>query len=1058
VLAVASIGVFMAFVDATIVNIAFPSIERSFPQAGISGVSWVLSAYNIVFAAFLVAAGRFSDLLGRRRVFVFSVALFTVASVLCAIAPSAGALVAARVVQALGAAFLIPSSLALVLASFDRGHQSHAVALWTAVGAAAAGVGPSLGGLLISISDWRLVFLVNVPIGIVAIALAQRLLVESRAPGRRRMPDMLGALIFALATGLLVLGIVKGGDWGWSNWRVLSSWGAALVLGALFVRRCARRREPLIDLALLRIRNFSVANAATLIAAAGFFGYTLCNVLFLTEIWRYSVLQAGLALTPGPITAVIVAGPASHLAQRFGARMLAVPGGLIWGGALLWFIYRIGPVPAFTSQWLPGIVMLGVGAGAFFPTVSGAAVAAAPGHHFATSTALNSVARQVGAALGIALVVTIIGTPAPAQAVQHFHDAWWFASASLLAAGIACVGLTRAAVGAEGELPSLASATRAVLGAQAQQADAPRVRPGPRPRVVTAAAPAVPRDRAETAADFLANVPLFASLGEELLAQLAEHARNVHLEAGAWLFREGERADSIYVVRGGRLEVIDPDGAAIRVAGRGTALGELALLTSSPRSASVRAARASEVLAIDRASFEGLLETSPELSRALLGILAGQLRMSGGALEAARPRPVTIALLALHPGLPLPAIAHELAAALGDTTAVLDGSEASVDGDTHATAVYGPLLDRCERANGRVVLCAAELGAAWGHFAMQESDRVLAIAAHAPPPGTEVPAELHRCELVLWDVTAGSRAAEGWGELLEPIETHALSPGHALRAGAERMARRLTGRSVGVVLSGGGARAFAHIGVLEELDNAGIVIDRVAGVSMGAYIGGLLAMGLDARAIDACCYEDWVRHRPLRDYTFPRHSLIRGERVRAMLDRTFGEVAIEELERSFFCASSDLRTAELVLHRHGLLREHIGTSMALPVIGPPQVREQRILVDGSLIDNLPVDAMALLGEGPVIAVDIRAGRGGGTGSWQQRRELRTPALGETLMRVLLLASSNTSQAARRYADLVIEPVDQGVGLLEFHQLDAAREAGREAARAALVNAPDSLFP
>src|SRR6516162_681756 len=292
VLAIASLGSAVAFVDATIVNIAFPDIARSFPAAPISTLSWVLNAYNIVFAAFLLAAAGIADLLGRRRVFVFGLGLFTTGSLLCAIAPSADALIAFRVVQALGAAFLVPSALALVLDAFQPARRSHGVALLSAVGAAAAGLGPSLGGLLVTAANWRLVFLVNVPIGVTAALLARRRLAESRAPGRRRIPDLPGTLLFAIAIGALVLGVVKGQDWGWGSARTIGCLAVALALGAVVIWRCTWHRSPVIDLSLLRIRTVSAANAMTVIGAAGFYAYTLANVLFLTSVWRYSVLQA----------------------------------------------------------------------------------------------------------------------------------------------------------------------------------------------------------------------------------------------------------------------------------------------------------------------------------------------------------------------------------------------------------------------------------------------------------------------------------------------------------------------------------------------------------------------------------------------------------------------------------------------------------------------------------------------------------------------------------------------------------------------------------------------
>ena len=354
VLAVASLGAAVASIDATIVNIAFPDIARSFRGTSISSLSWVLNAYNIVFAAFLVAFGRVADLVGRRRMFVLGLEVFTAASLLCAVAPSANALIAFRLLQALGAALLVPCSLALVLNAFAPEQRHHGVALLSAVAAGSAGLGPSLGGFLVSVDNWRLVFLVNIPIGIAAVWLARRHLVESRAPGRRRMPDVFGAFLFALAIAALVLGVVKGQEWGWTGPRVLGSFAAAVVFGAVFIWRCTWHRAPIVDLTLLRIRTFSAANAMTVIASAGFYGYTLTNVLFLTGIWQYSVLQAGLALTPGPFVAAAVAGPTSRLVARLGPRPVLVAGGLIWGGAVLWLVEQVGTKPAFLSEWLPG--------------------------------------------------------------------------------------------------------------------------------------------------------------------------------------------------------------------------------------------------------------------------------------------------------------------------------------------------------------------------------------------------------------------------------------------------------------------------------------------------------------------------------------------------------------------------------------------------------------------------------------------------------------------------------------------------------------------------------
>jgi NTE family protein len=1058
VLAIASIGASVAFVDATIVNIAFPSIERSFLGTPISSLSWVLNAYNIVFAAFLVAAGRIADLLGRRRMFVLGLELFTFASLLCALAPTVAALIAFRALQALGAACLVPASLALVMHAFPPERRAHGVALLSAVAAAAAGLGPSLGGLLVAADDWRLVFLVNIPIGVAAVLLARRRLLESRAPGRRRMPDLLGAVVFALSVSAAVLAVVKGGEWGWTSAGVIGSFVAALALGGLFAWRCSWHRAPLVELSLLRFRTFTVANAMTIVAAAGFYGYTLANVLFLTGVWHYTVLKAGLAMTPGPFVAAAVARPTSAVAQRAGHRPVLVAGGLIWGAAVLWFVARVGARPEFLSEWLPGMALLGVGAGTLFPNLSGAAVASVPGNSFATATGLNSVARQVGAAMGVALVVAIIGTPSPAGALSAFDDAWRFGAACLFAAGLGCLAIGRLRVQApvalafdEGERPAHP------LGARPAPAPA-RARAGLLPDAIDG------RAGIETAPEFLACVPLFAHIDRGLLAALAERTLESSVGAGQWLFREGEAGDGMYVLRTGRLQVVDESSDAIvRELGRGDAVGELSLLSGEPRSASVRATRASDLLFVPRTEFEMLLSEAPELSLSLNRVMASQLRENRGPASAARPRPTTVALIGCGRATPVAEIATGLLAATRRhlDAELLRGDEGPSARAARPAEVYAPLLDRAELEHDMVLLLAHDITApdAWSEFCIRQADRLLLIAAGETAPAELAErVELHGCDLVSYRAGSGSGNGIGsgalgsWARAVDPIESHVLSAA-TMQSDLERMARRLCGCSVGLVLSGGGARAFAHIGVLEELLAAGIQIDRVAGVSMGAFIGALFAMGLDPDEVDSRCFEEWVQRRPLSDLTLPRHGLIRGTRAEAMLRRTFGDVAIEELEKSFMCGCAELRSGRLVLARSGPLWEQVGFSICIPVLAPPQVRGRDLLIDGSLVDNLPVEPMAQMGEGPIIAVDVKAtfdpARGDGSQPARAPRAPRTPTIGETLMRVLLLGSSDTSEAARRHADLLIKPTAEGVGLLEFHQIDAAREAGRAAAREAL---------
>jgi len=1082
VLAVASLGGAVAFVDSTIVNIAFPDIARSFPGTSLSGLSWVLNAYSVVFAAFLMAAAGVADLIGRRRTFAGGVTLFTAGSLLCAIAPSVGALIAFRVVQALGAAFLVPSALALVLHAFPPARRSHAVALLSAVSAAAAGLGPSLGGLLLTVANWRLVFLVNVPVGVAVVLLARGRLAESRAPGRRRIPDLPGTLLFALANGALVLGVTQGQDWGWGSARVIGSLAVAFASGAITAWRCTRHRAPVIDLSLLRNRTVGTANAMTIIGAAGFYGYTLANVLFLTGVWRYSFLRAGLALSIGPVVAVAVAGPASRLAQRIGPRPVLVAGGLLWGGGVTWFVKRVGATPDFAGQWLPGMVLLGIGAGTLFPVLSGTAVASAPGGRFSTATGLNSVARQVGAALGIAIVVAIIGTPTPATAYAVFQHAWTFGALCLIAAGVGCLlvgpvpadqepapgeaagGDAAPAVPAQAAPVVPAQTAPAVLAPAEPRGASRSPRPPLRPVIAPGApgAPEVGAPGAESAAEFLARTPLFSCLGPQLVEQLAARSRTRRLAAGKWLFRERDAGDEMYVVRAGRLEVVHEDaGAVIGEYRRGDALGELSLLTDSPRSASVRAVRATEVIAVDHADFTELLHRSPAVSRALNRSLSRRLQHTRASGATARPRPKTVALIAVDGRIRPWRLADRLGAALRThlSVEVLGGTEVpGIAAAADPAAVYGPLLDRAEAAHDLVLLVGGlALDEPWTRFCLQQADRILALTAGGPVPQalSQYP-ELQACDLVAYD--AGPGALAGWAAALDPAGTHVIRRSE-VGADIARMARRLSGTSVGIVLSGGGARAFSHIGVLEELTAAGVTIDRIAGVSMGAVIGALFAMGHDAEAIDAICFEEWVQRRPLRDFTVPRHALIRGERFQSMLHRTFGTRLIEELPRSFMCGSVELRSGRMEIARYGPLWEAVGFSINLPIIAPPQVRGRRIFIDGSLVDNLPVKAMAEMGEGPIIAVDVKAAperpERGPAGA-RDHRPPRPPSLPETFTRLLLLGSENTTQAARRHADLVIRPRARGVGLLQFDQLDTAREAGRAAAREALERAPASL--
>src|SRR4051812_36410071 len=440
VLLVTSAAMFMAFLDVTIVNVAFPSIRAEFPETSLAGLSWVLNAYNIVFAALLVPAGRLADLVGRRRVFFWGLALFLIASAGCGLAWSAEALVAARVVQAAGGALLVPTSLGLLLPEFPLERRATATALWGATGGVAAATGPSLGGVLIEWTDWRLVFFVNLLIGAAVIVPARRLLREYRDPDRGAVPDALGVVLLAGGVAALALAIVEAPDWGWGSDRVVAAFTvAALALGG-FVWRSAVHPHPVVELGLFRIRSFAAACVGVGIFSLGFYALLLSNILFLTGVWHYSILKAGFAVTPGPLMAAVSSAAAGRIADRFGQRVVAAPGGLVFALGCLVFLTGLGTDHAYLAVYLPATLLTGTGVGLSFAGFSSAAVAGLPPARFATGSAIASCFRQLGAVLGISVLIALVGsTPGLAE----FHRAYWSMAVTGLTAGAIAVSLRR---------------------------------------------------------------------------------------------------------------------------------------------------------------------------------------------------------------------------------------------------------------------------------------------------------------------------------------------------------------------------------------------------------------------------------------------------------------------------------------------------------------------------------------------------------------------------------------------------------------------------------------
>jgi EmrB/QacA subfamily drug resistance transporter len=443
-IAVLLAGTFISSLDLFIVNIAFPDLRLSFPSSSLSELSWVLSAYAIAFAAFLMPAGRWADRSGRKRAFLTGLVLFTVASAGCAVATSLGVLVTARILQAVGGALMLPSSLGLLLPLFPPERRGAAIGLWSAVGGAAAALGPPIGGLLVQ-ADWRWVFLVNIPIGVVTVLVGWRALPEIRE-GDSAVPDVLGALVLGATVAAVVAAIVQGQDWGWGGVRVLGLFALGALGVAASVWRARRHPAPVIEPAILRIRAVALADVATLLFFAGFGAMIFGSTLFLTGVWHHSILRAGLELAPGPLTAAVFAVPGGLLAARHGVRLVGLAGTVLFAIAGIWWAVTTDGSPDYASSFLPGGIVVGMGLGLVLPSFSTAATLPLPPGRFATGTAMQTMCRQVGLALGIAVVTAVLGVH---PGLSGFHVTWLFMSAVGLVAGLTlfAIGADRRPVG-----------------------------------------------------------------------------------------------------------------------------------------------------------------------------------------------------------------------------------------------------------------------------------------------------------------------------------------------------------------------------------------------------------------------------------------------------------------------------------------------------------------------------------------------------------------------------------------------------------------------------------
>jgi len=444
-----SFGLFMIMLDNTVVNVALPSMQRAL-HIGPSELEWVVVGYALSFATFMLTGGKLADLYGRRLLFVVGLAVFTGASLACGLAGSAGFLIGARVVQGVGAAIMNPATLGIITATFPPRQRGTAIGIWAGTSAMALAIGPLVGGLLTEKVDWSWIFYINVPVGIVGIAMAFWAIDESRDTSHEQRLDLPGLLTSAAAFFALTYGLIEANNYGWTSPRILALFAVSVLLLVAFVALESRQRLPMLDLALFRNVTFSGANLAMLLVTLAMFGIFFYNSLFIQNILGYSAIQTGAIFLPMTVLIILIAPRAGKLTDSIGARWL-VGGGL---GLVAISLVLFAQLDRGSNFWdiLPGLLVGGVGMALTMTPTTAAAMGSVPVDKAGVGSAVLNSSRQVGGSLGIAVMGAIVagqvhvlpGSPLfPDQFVTGYHQALYAAAGIALAGAIVGVATVR---------------------------------------------------------------------------------------------------------------------------------------------------------------------------------------------------------------------------------------------------------------------------------------------------------------------------------------------------------------------------------------------------------------------------------------------------------------------------------------------------------------------------------------------------------------------------------------------------------------------------------------
>jgi EmrB/QacA subfamily drug resistance transporter len=434
-LGVTTLVFFLSVIDVSAVNVAFPSIRRDFDVAE-STLGWIISGYNITVAALLLVAGRYADSFGRKRLFLPGVAIFALGSLFSGFAPSAGALIAARVVQGVGGAIIAPTALAVVLPEFPPSKRSSVIGITGATGALGAVAGPALGAALTEAFSWRAIFFINVPLSLTVLVVAPRLLRESKNPAATGRIDLLGVPIGTIGIGLVMFGIVQSESWGLADPRVIALLVGGIALLPVLIHRSRNVPEPLIDLDLFRLRSFSSTNAGVALYSMAFTSGFLANSLLLQEFWGESLTTTGLALIPSPLLAAVVSPLVGSLADRIGHRWILAIGTTLCGLGYLSFLLTLGDDATVWTRFVPTSIVVGLGIGATIATWSSAGLADVSTDNFGTANATIRTTQQVSYALGISVIVAVLADVSSNPTISSFRWAWAFVGTFYLASAV----------------------------------------------------------------------------------------------------------------------------------------------------------------------------------------------------------------------------------------------------------------------------------------------------------------------------------------------------------------------------------------------------------------------------------------------------------------------------------------------------------------------------------------------------------------------------------------------------------------------------------------------